>query len=391
LQDMYDQYTAEGHDDTLKPGTIPTDAAIAILDECIRQADIDKVCPKARCGQPIMVRKDGWCVCGDGHKTRSDFVNLPMSQIAELRWVVVKWANDNQFDIGNLVDVEQRLLATLEYADPNGEMVQRTLTGQLDAVFVQGEQDEEFIVIDWKDSWGLPGPSSVGFDGYFQQRFYAWLIFKNYPSASRVTLREFYVRFSATREATVYRSDIEDVEAEMAALAERFDRAHAESNFPPTPGQHCQFCPRPAACPIFPGVRAEGQITDRAQAARISKELTVAKAAVKARTAALSAWTSVHGPEEVSSHKGKRVWGHRPTTRTARPSKEDMEKALAARSAGVPINLDELYREAKTTRFELHAPVEGETVDPAAEDAALMSALEASVAASTVPRTTEET
>jgi hypothetical protein len=57
----------------------------------------------------------------------------------------------------------------------------------------------------------------------------------------------------------------------------------------------------------------------------------------------------------------------------------------------VPINLDELYREAKTTRFELHAPVEGETVDPAAEDAALMSALEASVAASTVPRTTEET
>lgn len=369
--------------------TIPTDAAVTLLDECLRQADIDQRCPTPFCGEMIVKRENGRIICPKGHDHRSDFVNLPMEEIQDLRWVVVKWANDMQFDIENLVDVEQRLLAEITYPDGFGGSIPRVLTGQLDALFVSpGEVrgEDEFVVIDWKDSWGLPGPAGVGFDGYFQQRFYAWLVFKNYPSAQRVTLREVYVRFSEPREATVWRSDIDDVEAELSALAERFDAAHENSNFPATPGHHCQFCPRPTACPIFPGVRGEGMITDPQTAARVGRELTVAKAAIKDRTAALSAYTSVHGPQEVSSHKGRRVWGHKQVERTSRPSKKQMEDALALqRAAGVPIRVEDLYRTSQTTRFELHVPQEHEEIDPAAEDAALMSALEASVAQGTVP------
>jgi hypothetical protein len=362
---------------------IPTDAAVTLLDECLRQSDIDVRCPEPFCGQRIVKRKDGRIICAKGHDHRSDFVNLPMEQVKDLRWVVVKWANDMRFDIKNLVDVEQRLLAEISYPDGQGGSVQRILTGQLDALFVipgAERDDDEFVVIDWKDTWGLPGPTSVGFDGYFQQRFYAWLIFKNYPTAQRVTLREVYVRFSEAREATVWRSDIADVEAELSALAQRFDQAHEESNFPATPGVHCQFCPRPTACPIFPGVRQEGMISDPQTALRVGRELTVAQAAIKDRTEALKAYTSVHGPQEVSSHKGRRVWGHKPSKRVSRPSRKQMEDALALQNAGVPLNLDNLFREAQTTRFELHVPTEGEDIEPAAEDARLMAALEASVA-----------
>lgn len=357
-------------------GQIETDVAISILDECLRQHDIDLECPK--CFKPIIERAAGRIRCAEGHDHRSDFVNIPMEEVKDLRWVVVKWATDNTFDIENLVDVEQRLGAPIRYQDPGGEYVERQLTGQLDALFVVGADDDHGIVLDWKDTWGLPGPTEVGFDGYFQQRFYAWLVFKRYPTIQKVTLKEFYVRFSEPREATVWRADMEDVEAELSALAERFDRAFTEQNFPPSPGHHCQLCPRPTACPIFPGVRGEGAITDRKVAARVARELTVAEQAVKQRKEQLKAYTSVHGPEEVSSHKGKKGWTHKVSKRVSRPSKKAMEEALAAQRAGVPLRLDELYKEAQTTRFGLHTIVEE---DDTADDAALMAALEQSVAA----------
>jgi hypothetical protein len=359
----------------MEEGTLPTDQAVAILDECLRQHDIDQRCPD--CPAPIVERfqperDDGpgfpRIRCANGHEHSSSFVNIPFEEIKDLRWVVIKWATDNAFDIDKLVDVEQRLKATLRYPDGQGGHIERVLTGQLDALFLAGLEDEQMIVLDWKDSWGIPAPTELGFDGYFQQRFY--------PSIMSVTLREFYVRHSEPREATVMRGDIDDVEAELAALVERFDRAWSEGVFPPTPGHHCQFCPRPAACPIFPGVRHEGMITDDETALRVAREMTVAESALSARREALKAYTSVKGPVEVSSHKGRRGWLHKPSKRVSRPSREDMEKALAASRSGVPLRLDDLYREAKVARFGLHAIKD---IPDAPEDAQLMSALEASI------------
>lgn len=358
--------------------TMPPDAAIALLDECLRQHDIDQRCPD--CGFPIVRRFQGEygprIVCDQGHEHGSEFINIPFAEIKDLRWVVVKFANDNAFDIANLVDVEQRIRATLRYPHPDGGWVERILTGQLDALFVTGDADEIAVVFDWKDTWGIPGPSELGFDGYFQQRFYAWLIFKEYPTITEVVLREFYPRFSDVREARVYRADMADVEAELRALVERFDRAWTEQIFPPSPGHHCHFCPRPGACPIFPGVRGVGMITDEETADRIGREMTVAEAALKVRREAMSAWTSVHGPREVSAHKGRRAWMHKPSTRTSRPKREQLEQALANARRGAALNLDTLYETKAVSRFGLHELIE---VPDEAVDAQLSNALEASL------------
>lgn len=375
---IFHRFAAKALRTMVKEGekTIPTDLALEILHECLRQHDIDEECPT--CFGPITDRRDGKIRCADGHEHRSGFVNLPMSEVKDLRWVVVKWAHENAFDIENIVDIEQRLRADLRYPNPanDGSYVTRAITGQLDALFVTGPEDDEAIVLDWKDSWALPAPTEVGFDGYFQQRCYAWLVFKTYPTIQRVTLREFYVRYGEPREATVWRNDMEDVEAELAALAERFDRSFTENDYPPTPGAHCQFCSRPGACPIFSGVRVEGQITDPETAERIAGEATVIKAALKQRTEALKAWASVHGDVPISDHKGRRVWGYRPSKRLSRPSKEEVAVALEVHGADLDVNT--LFTEAKTTRFVPHVPPEVPE-DPEA-DQKLMAALEASIA-----------
>ena len=353
--------------------TIPTDLALAILAECLRQHDVDVECPT--CQAPIVGRAKGRILCSNGHDHHSGFVNLPADQVKDLRWVVVKWANDNAFDIDNLVSIEERLAAPIMCQTAAGDIYERVLTGQLDAMFVTGEADDEAIVLDWKDTWAVPGPTDVGFDGYFQQRFYAWLVFKTYPTIQKVTLREFYVRFSEPREATVWRDDIEDIENEMSALAERFDRAFNEENFPPSPGAHCQVCPRPGACPIFSGVRGEGAITSQKMAEKVAAEAIVIQSALKQRKTALAAWASAHGDIPISDHKGKRVWGHRETKRTSRPTREQVEMAIAAH--GPNVDLDELFKKSKTTRFVPHMPPE---IPDEAIDADLLNALEQSVA-----------
>lgn len=376
----------------LGENTIPTDAAIAILDEQLRQTHADRECPE--CSKPIVRRfmaaptraqaergvEVGFprVVCEAGHEHASDFVNLTWRDILDLRWIVVKWANENAFDIENLMDVEQRLRAEIRYPDEPMGTVTRELTGQLDAIFVTGDNLDEAVVLDWKDTWGMPGPTEVGFDGYFQQRFYAWLVFMNYPSIAKVTLREFYVRFGEAREAVVYRADLDDVNAELAALVERFDRAFNDGVFPPTPGVHCQFCPRPAACPIFPGVRAEGTITDAATAKRFGQEAQVARSALNDRLKAMGAWATVHGPIELSNHKGKRGWGHREMLRTKRPTQQELEDAVRL-NGGNPLSVAQvraLYKTSKGSRFELMALSD---VQETPDDAALMSALQQSI------------
>ena len=362
--------------------TIPTDVAVAILNETLRQADIDDECPT--CLLPIVERQGSVIKCEVGHESKSSLLNLPLEQVRDLRWVVVKWATDNAFDIQNLVDVEKRLHATVEYPHPAGGSEQRILTGALDALFVTGPKDSEAIVLDWKDTWDLPSPTDVGFDGYFQQRFYAWLVFKNYPTIQKVTLREFYVRRSEHREAEVHRIDLENLEAEFAALAERFDRAYQEQNWPPSPGRHCQFCPRPGKCPIFPGVRGEGMIDSPEKARQIAREAAVAAAALKQRKAALSAWASVHGSKdlEISSHKGRRAWTYRESKRVARPDRKALEEALRD-NGGKPLtqaDLDALFKETTGTRFGLH-PVSDADMEIAAseDDERLMESLRRSI------------
>lgn len=368
---------------------IPVGEALAILAEILRQADADRACPT--CGGAVLPGIDKLTcqrTCQAGHRFDTELVNVPIDMAKDLHWIAVKWAHDNEFDIANLVDVENRLKAVVRYPDARrGGMVPRVLTGAIDALFIEGV--ERAIVIDWKDMWSLPGETDVSFGGYFQQRFYAWLVFQTYPSVQEVVLREFYVRFSKTREATVWRHDEEEIHDELAALAERFDRAWDEQlgleddeekwAFVPTPGKHCSYCIRPAACPIPVFGRGEGRITDAPRAEAVARQLIVAEEVVKRSRADLRAYAATHGPIPVKDAKGQRALGYVEETRVERPSMDQIEQL--ERELGRPpstAEIKKLYKTRVGTKFKAHNPP---MVDEAAADAEIQAQLEASIAA----------
>lgn len=333
--------------------TIPVDVALSVLEEEIRMAGVDRECPS--CGGEAVPAGDGRLACADCPKHwMTEFAALPAEQIAQLRISVITFASRNEFDVSKLVGVEERLRATVRYFRGDGTGVDRELSGQLDALFFDGDTA---IVPDWKDTFGLPPETGLSFGGYFQQRFYAFLVMMNYRAVQRVTLREHYVRLTEIREATVDREELPDIEAELSALAERFDRAVSDDLWAPSPGKHCSFCPRPTACPIFPDARGEGAVADAETAERYAAEALVAKAAYDKRVKQIKAWANVHGPVAVADAKGRRAWGFVPQHVTVKPDPEDVEREVqAARAEGREPDIAGLYRKRSQTRFTQFSP-----------------------------------
>lgn len=244
------------------------------------------------------------------------------------------------------------------------------------------------VVIDWKDMWALPAKhdeatnDDVSFKGYFQQRFYAWLIFKNYPSVQRVTLRERYVRYAESREATVSRVDEEEIERELAQLAERFDRAFdtKPATVVPTPGKHCSFCLMPTRCTIPQAARGEGRVTSEKEAVALAWQITVAEEINRDARKAASAWAEIHGPIPTTDSKGPRVLGYVPEKRTKRPDIETIEQAEREKGRALTsAEIRGLYRTSNGTRFKFFRPPTPE--DPAKVDAEIEAKLKASIEA----------
>jgi hypothetical protein len=302
---------------------IEVDVGLAILLETLRQADV-----------PI-----------------EDMVTCPMKEINDLIWMTKKFCSENSWNIAGLVSVEERLAATLYYPNPEGGSVERIFSGQLDALFAEGENLERGIVIDWKTGWWLPPPSEISEGGFFQQRAYALLCFRNHPTFTSITLREFYPRYSQPREATLYREQLPEIEESMTALVERFDRSVQEDVWHPSPGNHCGHCPRPMACPIFPKARRRGAIRSAEEAALAVAQVLVGEKAIAQNKEALKAWAAVHGPVPVRDAKANRVYGHRVQVRTRRPTREETTNALAAGRSP-----EDLYRDEVGTRFDIHIP-----------------------------------
>lgn len=267
-----------------------------------------------------------------------DIVRVPLRELKDLRMAAIKFANDNSFTVRNVIAVERRLQGEVSYDLPDGSKVMRALTGQLDALIAGGP--DHAIVLDWKDTWGLPpmpredpGPDGdeahLSYEGYFQQRFYGWLVLVNYPAIQRVTLREFYVRKTKVRRATLYREDLPDVERELAILAQQFDAAIAGGlpaepyelgkmgRWNPSPGKHCGFCLRPGLCPIEKEARGDGSITTKKDAEQAAAEMAVAERVREVRREAAKVYVENHGPIAVKYAKGRRVlgWQQRGKTR----------------------------------------------------------------------------
>lgn len=357
---------------------ISSDVALAILDEVIAQDDADGECPS--CGSEnvlpglsrFMERTCGAC----GMLFQTDFVNVPRKHIADLVWIVKKWSKDNRFDVANIIDVEKRLRAPVHYSI-RGKSIDRMLTGQIDVMLIDPMDPQHAIVIDWKDTWALPAVTTISEEGFFQQRFYAWLVMMTYKRINRVTLREFYVRRSEVREASLWRHDLDQLTEEFAALVRKFDRAYEQKVHVPSPGKHCGWCLRPEKCPIPTETRGVGKITTEAKAKQMAAQIIVADRALKTAREALKTWVAEHGPIEIKDAKGKRVYGFVERPRKTRPT-EDQLRDVILDTGGKITNADisRLYGESVGTVFVDHAPPEREE----GADKALIDSLAVSLA-----------
>jgi hypothetical protein len=358
---------------------VPVDVALDQVDQVIRQADV-----------------------GTDEPFGDEVVSIPVREIAEVRVTVKTWALYTSWAVQDFAGIEKRLETTLTYPASQGPvpgipdsqrereatadwddvtepaMVERLVTGKLDLLLI--EQDgEHAIVYDLKDTWGIPSerlgvtriredgpPENVSEEGYFQQRFYSLLVFRHYPRVQRVTLREFYPRYASgkvldrkglpinpVREATVDRVQLGDIEAEMSALIERFDRSYETGKFRPAPGSHCAYCVRPEACTIFPSAKGEGRISSPAEAERLAGRLNVLTALTKQTTKALRAWSNAHGDVRVRDAKRPRVYGPVVRIETKAPTAAQIRQAVERGDDPA-----ELYRSREVVGFCVHTPEE---------------------------------
>lgn len=357
-----------------------------------------------------------------------DVVRVPQMHLKDLEWIVCKFAREQRFNMANFIEAEDRLHAVLEYPNPHGGTVDRVLSGQIDAWFAEQLEDGTVhaIVIDWKDTWAIPGATTISREGYWQQRFYAWLVMKNNPDVSKVTLREVYVRYKGGdtgsdnhREATIHRDRLPIIERQLAIVTESFDRAmeawldlrafeaeydpasldpeddkavlmrwkvmqrRVKALFAPSPGGHCNYCPLPHRCPIVDEVRVHGTVRNFEDAKRIANELAVITRAKKHREEALRGYLEHERkasvtvatqddkvklrtytdkppglPEGVplATAKGKKAYALVEGKRKSRPERETVEELLEVARRGIPVDLDDYYREASSTTMRLVEP-----------------------------------
>ena len=268
-------------------------------------------------------------VCYQRGVAPEDRVRVPTRDLPLLEMAARKWAKDNSFTVRNILDIERRLSAELVYEGEDGRPVRRVLTGQLDALIAR--PPDEAIVLDWKHTWSLPpdreedaDDPGISYHGYFQQRFYGWLVMMNYPAVQAVTLREFYVRRTKARAARLTRADLPKVEQELRYLVANLDRAlasgepkkmtlealDAHGSWKPTPGKHCHWCTKAARCPIDDDYK-DGAVRTPEDASRLAGVRAQAKAIVKQCDNVLKPYVDLHGPIDIKRAKGRLVLGYR--------------------------------------------------------------------------------
>lgn len=343
--------------------------------------------------------------------------SLSVFEMDLTRKAVRKWAKDNTFSVQDLVAVEERLEVVVHYPENPDDLnddrvVERTLTGQPDVLLIDPHGDA--VVIDWKFTWALPskshaddeehedGDKDISKAGFFQQRFYALLVFMHYRGVRSVTLREFYAFRSETREATIYRWQLPDLVVEMAALAEVFDRLYetmppstagkdaAEAAravlallddgrrvgrstpavqelravvegealpplydvWKPTPGVHCRFCPLAQNCPVPSEARG---IASPEEALAAAGAMFIGGRVQKNNRERVEAWCADNGPLRVVDGKRVRYLGHVVATRTERPTRRQVDQAIARGE-----DPRDLFRTKTHTTFREFSPAFGD-------------------------------
>jgi hypothetical protein len=376
------------------------DEAVALLHEVLRQADVPD----------------------------EDRLPLPYGEhYHDLLWIVRKFAREQTFNMDRFVEAEHRYAAPIYYENPLTDAsrpVERIFSGQMDAVFLAPVRDDHLIVLDWKDTWAIPGPASISTEGYFQQRAYAYLLMMEHEHINLVTLKEVYVRFSAGesgednhRTATISRDQLPAIAAEMGLICEAFDMAVDQGEERPilwrnpSPGGHCNYCLLPQKCPVwdsYESLKEAGPLQSMDDAEDAAGLLTVAKRVAKLMELRVKGFVGKPGPRPavpvkvdtgqtgkdgdpdaltvykdnrpglpdgvpIKTAKGAKVYAYVEGTRTAKPEAHEVQAALDAVSRGIPVDADDLYRTGSSSTFrlvELAVPVDD---DVAAQAARVMS------------------
>lgn len=260
-------------------------------------------------------------------------VRVPIAEIPAMERAMGKWSWDNALSIRNVLDTERRLYGTLSYRAESGELVERSVSGQLDVMMQLG--DDELLVLDWKGALHAPPErdedenedgKGLSPEGFFQQRVYAILALQNFLSLKATTLREVYHRLTKMRPARMTRADLPGAEELLSLVVEDFDAAlasgpppaltiealEAHGHWKPSPGpHHCRLCPGRRFCPINDEITVGG-ITTLEDAERLAGARATAREIDAAVKPHLEAWADLHGPIPLKYSKGRRVLGFRP-------------------------------------------------------------------------------
>lgn len=196
---------------------------------------------------------------------------------------------------------------------------------------------DDFLVT--HNTWALPperqaedrdaAEKGLSYHGYFQQRFYGWLVMRNFRDIDKVILREFYSRRSKARPASLHRRDLERVEKELADIMLDFDRCFASGkpktlSFPdvepwnPSPGKHCKFCVALHRCPVDDDVLINVTVRTPEEASEVVGKLGVVEAKREKYRAALRPHVEELGPVEAKNSKGRYVFGLK-TNKSGKP------------------------------------------------------------------------
>jgi hypothetical protein len=281
------------------------------------------------------------------------------------------------------------------------ELNGRRITGTIDFA----EADEyEVRIRDWKSAFHNVTrpedepeddeyvPTKAEWDGTFQLILYAYALATgsiegapegfNFRGVQRFRLRQDHPRQFWKREGTMaYREAVIDIETlldwrlYLEAAVEKLDRAFAEWQFPAVWGDHCDFCPASAECPIPAPLRKwRGELRTDEDAARamvirerhkqIGDELWASvKGFMKGRGGRLR-----YGRDrELHFKKSESEKLRRKVTIEGRKmdAREELKSQIERRNAGYPgeIIWEEFYEKSVSTRLTARTLTDAELID----------------------------
>lgn len=210
---------------------------------------------------------------------------IPAEEFDMLMGLAWKFCEAHTFNIDKIVDLEE------EYTTDVDGLI---LTGRPDVLEIDGRVA---TVRDYKTGWAIDPETELR--GSFQGRWYAKLVFDNYPQIHTVRLRWEYERWSQIREVAIEKGDLPDIDAMLAALAARIRRSRLTDEWPASPGKWCSLCPSPQRCPIPDQYRGEGLVTSQESADAVAELLLSLEAIRTKARKSLRAWCDEHGPIEI--------------------------------------------------------------------------------------------